>query len=75
MKTAIIILIVTLIKQLIGSDNYSTIEDAVKEVDDTQISGSDKHEAVILAVEEFLEGVSSWLINLAIEAAVAKLRA
>jgi hypothetical protein len=74
MKTTLINLIATLVRQLIGSDVWSLISIAVAQQDDVDKSGSEKREAVIAALRAMTSTVAGWLVNLAIEAAVAKLK-
>lgn len=74
MKSAIINLITALVRQLIGSDLWSLIVVAVSQQDSEQKPGAEKREAVIMALRAMTSTVASWLVNLAIEAAVAKMK-
>jgi hypothetical protein len=74
MKSTLINLIATLVRQLIGSDLWSLIVIAVINVEKTDQSGTEKREAVITALRAMTSTVAGWLVNLAIEAAVAKLK-
>jgi len=74
MKSTLINLVAALVRQLIGSDLWGLIVIAVTQQDDTDKSGSEKREAVITATRAFTSTVAGWLVNLAIETAVAKLK-
>ena len=74
MKSTLITLIAALVRQLIGSDLWSLIVIAVNQQDGEAKSGDEKREAVVTATHVFSSTVATWLVNLAIEAAVAKLK-
>jgi hypothetical protein len=74
MKSTLVSLIVALVRQLIGSDLWALIVIAVTQQDSTEKSGSEKREAVVVALRAMTSTVAGWLVNLAIEAAVAKLK-
>lgn len=74
MKSTLINLITALVRQLIGSDLWALIVIAVTQQDGTEKSGSEKREAVVVALRAMTSTVAGWLVNLAIEAAVAKLK-
>ena len=75
MKSIIINTIATLVRQLIGSDLWSLIVIAVTQQDGAEKSGTEKREAVITAMRSIAPvDVAGWMIGLAIEAAVAKLK-
>lgn len=74
MKATLINLIATLVRQLIGSDLWSLIVIAVAQQDGTDKSGDEKRAAAIEALRVFTTTAAGWLVNLAIEAAVAKLK-
>ena len=74
MKSTLINLIAALVKRLVGEDLWSLIVIAVAQVDESDNPGSEKREAVITATYVFTSTVATWLVNLAIEAAVAKLK-
>ena len=75
MKSTLINLIATLVRQLIGSDLWSLIVIAVTQQDGTEKSGSEKREAVITAMRSIAPvDVAGWMLGLAIEVAVARLR-
>ena len=74
MKSTLITLIAALVRQLVGSDLWSLISIAVNQVEETDKSGSEKREAVVSWIRSSTSTVAGWLVNLAIEAAVAKLK-
>ena len=74
MKSILINTIAAIARQLVGSDLWSLIVIAVTQQDGTGKSSSEKREAVISALHVFTSTVAGWLVNLAIEAAVAKLK-
>ena len=74
MKSTLINLITALVRQLIGADLWSLIVIAVSQQDSEQKSGAEKREAVIMALRAMTSTVASWLGNLAIGAAAAKLK-
>ena len=74
MKPTLVYLIATIVRQLIGADLWSLIYIAVNQQDDADKSGYEKREAVITAIRAFTSTAATWLVNLAIEAAVAKLK-
>jgi hypothetical protein len=74
MKSTLINLIATLVRHLVGSDLWSLISIAVAQQDDVDKSGTEKREAVITALRAMTSTVAGWLVNLAIEAAVAQLK-
>lgn len=74
MKKTLINLIATIARQLVGADLWSLIYIAVNQQDSEAKTGDEKRAAVVNAVRAFTTTVASWLVNLAIEAAVAKLK-
>lgn len=74
MKSIIVNAIAALVRQLIGSDLWSLIVIAVTQQDGEAKSGDEKREAVVTATHVFSSTLATWLINLAIEAAVVKLK-
>ena len=74
MKSILINTIATIVRQLIGSDLWGLIVIAVSQAEASDKSGSEKREAVITGLRAMTSAVASWLVNLAIEAAVAKLK-
>lgn len=75
MKSTLIALITALVRQLIGADLWSLIFIAVTQQNDTEKTGDEKREAVITAMRNISPlDVAGWLVNLAIETAVAKLK-
>jgi hypothetical protein len=73
-KSTLVSLIVALVRQLIGSDLWALIVIAVSQQSEEDKSGSEKREAVVTTLRAFTSTVAGWLVNLAIEAAVAKLK-
>jgi hypothetical protein len=74
MKTTLINMIASIVRHLVGSDLWSLIVISVINVEKTGQSGSEKREAVITGLRAMTSTVATWLVNLAIEAAVAKLK-
>ena len=74
MNTLIINTISLLVKILIPSGTWNLILTAVNEVNSTELTGEDKREQVIAVVQPVASTVAAWLINLAIEVAVARLK-
>jgi hypothetical protein len=74
MKTTLINMIASIVRHLVGSDLWSLIVIAVLQVEETGQSGTEKREAVITGLRAMTSTVAGWLVNLAIEAAVAKLK-
>ena len=71
-----IALINQIVRQLTGSQVYALIAGAVVLAESRMMPGSDKREFVIsnLLQRDDVKSVATWLVNLAIEAVVAKLR-
>jgi hypothetical protein len=74
MKTTLINMIASIVRHLISPDLWSLIVIAVLQVEETGQSGSEKRESVITATSAMTSTVAGWLVNLAIEAAVAQLK-
>jgi hypothetical protein len=74
MKSTLINMIASIVRHLVGSDLWSLISIAVAQQDDVDKSGTEKREAVITGLRAMTSTVAGWLVNLAIEAAVAKLK-
>jgi hypothetical protein len=74
MKTTLINMIASIVRHLVGSDLWSLISIAVAQQDDVDKSGTEKREAVITGLRAMTSTVAGWLVNLAIEAAVAQLK-
>lgn len=64
----------TILRTLIGSLNYERIKVTVQTLDRTDLSGSEKREAVIEEAKPVIAAVGLALVNLAIEVAVNTLR-
>ena len=75
MKFAIA-LINQIVRQLTGAQVYSLIAGFVALADAEPASGADKRQFVLsrLLAREDVRSIATWLLNLAIEAVVAKLR-
>lgn len=74
MKSIIINAIATLVRQLIGSDLWSLISIAVAQQASEDKPGTEKAMSVKTSIQAISTTAATWLINLAIEAAVAKLK-
>lgn len=74
MKSTLVSVIVALVRQLIGADLWSLIFIAVTQQNGEEKSGYAKRYAVETAAQTFATSTATWLVNLAIEAAVAKLK-
>jgi hypothetical protein len=64
----------TILRTLIGSLNYERIKVTVQTLDRTDLSGSEKRNAVIQEAKPIIAAVGMALVNLAIEVAVNTLR-
>jgi hypothetical protein len=69
-------LLVPLVKRLVGAALFEFIQSAVIKVDNSHAAGFEKRANVIFSVKnlESYKQVSQWLVNLAVEVAVAKIR-
>lgn len=63
-----------LLRAMIGSVNWALVREAVASFADSQVDGSVKRKLVVDLVQNALTGVSTRLMNLAIEAAVVQLK-
>jgi hypothetical protein len=59
------------IKSVIGASWWSKVKDAVSGMSSSEMTGEEKRANVFLALQEAGWGLASWLLNLAIEIAVA----
>jgi len=64
----------TILRTLIGSLNYERIKVTVQTIDRTDLSGSEKRDAVIQEAKPIVAAVGLALVNLAIEVAVNTIR-
>ena len=64
----------TILRTLIGSLNYERIKVTVQTLDRTDLSGSEKRDAVIQEAKPIIAAVGLALVNLAIEVAVNTIR-
>lgn len=62
------------IKMMMSSTDWDKIKLAVDELDSSEISGTEKRELAIKKAREVISKIPDWLLNLAIEIAVARLR-
>lgn len=74
MQSALINLIAAIVRQLIGAEIWGLIVVAVTTQEAEAKSGEEKRAAVLKAAGAFAATSATWLINLAIETAVAKLK-
>lgn len=76
MKSTLINLIAVLVRKLIGSDLWSQVVYSVTEADKLDRTGVEKRGTVLndLTLKGVATTAATWLVNLAIEAAVAKLK-
>lgn len=63
-----------LLQALIGCTNWAKVQEAVASLADSNVDGSVKRQLVVNLLRDTLNGVSMRLLNLAIEAAVIKLK-
>lgn len=75
MKATIVKLITVLISKLLSEDVWKVIVTAVNQEESTTRSGEEKRAAVYTTVSALATTTATWLLNLAIEAAVAKIKA
>lgn len=61
-------------KFLIGGDRFARVIATVKRVEDPDLSGRAKRELAIAQIEQIGIEIGGWLLNLAIELAVAYVR-
>ena len=74
MKSTLINLITALVRRLVGSDLWSLISIAVAQQDSEDKPGVEKAMSVKTSIQAISTTAAAWMINLAIEAAVARLR-
>lgn len=76
MNTVLINLLIPIIKQLVGGVLFAFIANAVNKAEQSADPGDQKRATVIRSVmsTSVAQQTAGWLINLAIEAAVAKLK-
>ena len=76
MNSVLIDIIVQIVKRMAGAALFEFIQAAVTKADDSHASGPEKRADVIFSVKnlESYREISQWLVNLAVEVAVAKLR-
>jgi hypothetical protein len=76
MNSVLISLLVSIVKQLISAALFQFITNAVERAETSGDEGTKKRAAVIEQVRNLpvFSQTANWLINLAIEAAVAKLK-
>lgn len=64
----------TIMRTLIGSDNYQHLTQLVEITENTELHGKEKRERVIEEAQQIGLSVGTALLNLAIEVAVTALR-
>jgi hypothetical protein len=75
MKSMWLKLLETAVKALIGAFNYEKIIDLVKDMERTDLTGTEKKHRVLLECQNIAFVIGMSLLNLAIEAAVVKVKA
>jgi pentatricopeptide repeat protein len=75
MKSLLIKALETIIKALVGAFNYEKVLDLVKDMERTDLIGVEKRHRVLLECQNIAFVVGMSLLNLAIEAAVVKVKA
>ena len=70
-----LIVIERAVKWLVGGDLFAFVQEAVREVNDHNLSGEEKREAVQIMAKELFNNFGVVFINLAIEVAVLLLTA
>lgn len=74
MKSILINILVMAVSRLIGSMDWDRVAEVVKTVGFSDLSGEQKRQEALGVLRDSLKGVETWLLNLAIEIAVAKLK-
>lgn len=74
MKVTLVNFIVALVRQVVGAELWGAIFVAVQYQDSTNRTGEEKRAIIVEQAKTLFSGVASWMIGLAIESAVAKLR-
>jgi len=62
------------VKFIVGKDVFGRIQNVVEKVADMDVSGSKKREIVLEELKDIADDGKKYLVNLAIETAVAKLK-
>jgi len=62
------------VKFIVGRDVFGRIQNVVEKVADMDVSGSKKREIVLEELKDIADDGKKYLINLAIETAVAKIK-
>ncbi len=75
MKTLLFAALQRIIAVLVGSLNYEKIRALVNDVESTKLTGDQKRERVVYECTSIAVAVGASLLNLAIEAAVVKMKA
>lgn len=76
MKETLILVIASLVRRLVGNELWAMVTIAVQNLDaDTETTGAEKRQMVYETARLLAEKYAGWMIGLAIEAAVARLRA
>lgn len=75
MKETLILVIASLVRRLVGTELWAMVTIAVQHLDaDAEKTGSEKRATVYETARMLAENYAGWMIGLAIEAAVARLR-
>ena len=74
MKSTLINLIAALVKRLVGADLWTAISIAVNYQDTENKTGEEKRAFIVEQAKTLFSSATTWMLGLAIEAAVAKLK-
>jgi hypothetical protein len=74
MKSFLIAALQTIVRSLVGALNYERVKLVVKDMDSTELSGTQKRARVLEECRGLMESIGLSLLNLAIETAVASLK-
>lgn len=74
MRTEIIKSAATVIRALVGADTWGLIVEAVNQQESESASNTEKHQAVVETVRDFGISTATWIVDLAIKAAVARIK-
>lgn len=74
MKSILINILVMAVQRLLGSMDWNRVFEVVKTLGFSGLSGEQKRQEALGVLCDSLKGVETWLLNLAIEIAVAKLK-
>ena len=75
MKETLILVISSLVRRLVGAELWGMVTIAVQNLDtDAEMTGSEKRATVYETARMLAANYAGWMLGLAIEAAVARLR-